>query len=550
MRRTLPNSIEVIGGLRAARWIRESGAGQFDNFGPDAQREQQDRVIERFGLVDTGLEWSVAASGWKDAWRTEAWRAMLASAKAGAFDLLVVGYVSRFLRNLKQSLIAVEDHLLPAGVAVLFADERILSSDPAHWDQFVREAHEAEAYSRKLSKRVHEGYAAKRRRLGVPGGNRAPYGLIREGHPSILRIDEEKAAIVRRAYELAVVGSTDWEVAAQTELAKTHVGEILTNPIYAGRLRTGETAGVVPIVTPALWSAVQTARERRQTRTPGRLVKRNYALRLRCLGCGRFLYGDIGRYRHPAPTCAAFRAALPFLPRTRGRHTDRRVQGHSYPQTWYEDAVGALLGEIGRVDDLTISEVVRLHGAYQPRVDELTLARIGRARDEAGRQLGISRDVLAWQATMARLDAEERLANMPLEDHRLAPDEIVAYLQSLPKLWADLGPEGRQALISSIFARTDVLGFERLEYDLTPDAIELGLDAALPPVFELRSKIGEFGRGERRQATLRHLNVPASLPLEIEVTGTERWVRSFGRVTPGIGTEASGLRHRMARGIL
>ena len=174
MRRTLPNSIEVIGGLRAARWIRESGAGQFDNFGPDAQREQQDRVIERFGLVDTGLEWSVAASGWKDAWRTEAWRAMLASAEAGAFDLLVVGYVSRFLRNLKQSLIAVEDHLLPTGVAVLFADERILSSDPAHWDQFVREAHEAEAYSRKLSKRVKGRLRLEASTARGPGGQSGP----------------------------------------------------------------------------------------------------------------------------------------------------------------------------------------------------------------------------------------------------------------------------------------------------------------------------------------------------------------------------------------
>ena len=77
----------------------------------------------------------------------------------------------------------------------------------------------------------------------------------------------------------------------------------------------------------------------------------------------------------------------------------------------------------------------------------------------------------------------------------------------------------------AIFARLDVLGFQRLEYELTPDAIDLGLDAALPPILELASQIGEFGRGERRQATLRHLNVPANLPLEIEVTGTERWLR-------------------------
>ena len=80
---------------------------------------------------------------------------------------------------------------------------------------------------------------------------------------------------------------------------------------------------------------------------------------------------------------------------------------------------------------------------------------------------------------------------------RLSSGEVVSYLRSLPALWADAGPDGRQALATSIFARTDVMGFERLEYDLTPDAVELGLDAALPAVFELTGTIGEFGRGER-----------------------------------------------------
>ena len=40
------------------------------------------------------------------------------------------------------------------------------------------------------------------------------------------------------------------------------------------------------------------------------------------------------------------------------------------------------------------------------------------------------------------------------------------------------------------------MGFERMEYELTPDAIELGLDVALPAVFELSFTIAEFGRGE------------------------------------------------------
>ena len=525
MNRCLPASLEDLTGLRAARWFRESTAGQYDNFGPDAQREQQDRAIGRYGLIDAGLEWSVASSGWKTAWQTPTWQAMIASAQAGAFDILVVGYVSRFLRNLKQTLIAVEDNLQRAGVAVLFADERLLTSDPDHWDQFTREAHEAEAYSRKLSKRVKEGYGSKRRRLGVPGGNRAPFGIVREGHPSTLHVDEPNAAIVRRAYQLSVAGSTDLEVATQTGLAKTHVAEILTNPIYGGRLRTGEPAGIEPIIEPNLWSQVQTARERRRTRTPGPLVKRGYALRLRCVGCGRNLYGDIGRYRHAAPTCPAFLAAMPFLPRTRGRHTDRRLQGHSYPQPWYEDAVGELLAVVGHVDNQTISEVGRLHDLNQLRADELALARIERARDEAMRQLRSTRDPLAFQVTMTRLDAEERVAREPVGGPRLSASEVGDYLRNLPALWADTGPTGRQAIANALFARTEVLGFERLEYDLTAEALALGLDAALPPVFELRSKIGEFGRGERRQTTLRHLNVPANLPLEIEVTGTERWLR-------------------------
>ncbi len=49
-------------------------------------------------------------------------------------------------------------------------------------------------------------------------------------------------------------------------------------------------------------------------------------------------------------------------------------------------------------------------------------------------------------------------------------------------LWADSGPDARQTIATAIFARTDVLGFERMEYELTSDAIALGLDGALPEV--------------------------------------------------------------------
>ena len=94
-------------------------------------------------------------------------------ARAGRdYDVLLVGYVSRFARNLRTAVNARHD-LHAAGAAILFCDERVLSSDEDEWEAWARETVEAEAYSRRLGKRIREGYAAKYRRLSDPGGHRA-----------------------------------------------------------------------------------------------------------------------------------------------------------------------------------------------------------------------------------------------------------------------------------------------------------------------------------------------------------------------------------------
>ena len=73
MKRTLPHSIDEVSGMRAARWFRESTAGQWDNFGPDAQREQQDRAA----AAKAGGETSTAVSA------TGAGRAAAARCRSG-----------------------------------------------------------------------------------------------------------------------------------------------------------------------------------------------------------------------------------------------------------------------------------------------------------------------------------------------------------------------------------------------------------------------------------------------------------------------------------
>jgi DNA invertase Pin-like site-specific DNA recombinase len=137
--RRLPRSLDDIRGLRVARWIRESTAGQYDRYGPASQREQQDRFIERHGLLDTGLVFQVAHSG-TTVWRSATMTEMLAEARAGAFDLLLAGYSDRWQRNLRRTLELLEDGLHPAGVALVMCDRRILSSDPQDWDELISEA--------------------------------------------------------------------------------------------------------------------------------------------------------------------------------------------------------------------------------------------------------------------------------------------------------------------------------------------------------------------------------------------------------------------------
>src|ERR1035437_2538936 len=124
--------------------------------------------------------------------------AMLAAAGRSELDVLLVGYVSRWQRNLRRALELLEDPLHPAGVAVYFADEEILSSADRHWDQLVDEAKDAERYSRRLSRRIKEGYASKRAKQRDPGGH-PPFGFQRDER-KLLEPVPEQLDTVRKAF--------------------------------------------------------------------------------------------------------------------------------------------------------------------------------------------------------------------------------------------------------------------------------------------------------------------------------------------------------------
>lgn len=487
----LPRSLHDLEGLRAALWIRESTAGQYENFGPDAQARKYADALDRFRLIDSGVRWTVAHSGWKIA-RHPAWAEMLAAA-GDTFDVLVVGYASRFARSLEAHVDA-RRAFHAAGAAVLFVDEGVLTSDEDAWERWAQLTVEAESYSRRLSKRVKEGLAQKRRRLGEPGG-RPPFGFTRDGRPPVLVPIPERIATVRRIFELSAGGFTDQEAAAAVDLPLFTVRGVLTNPIYLGRLRDGTPARVGATIDPGTWNAAAARRAKRASNA-GRPAHpaRAYGLGglLSCMACSAPLMGDTGKYRH-RDTCDAFRDAV------HGSRRPSKGRSASVPADELDAAVSDLLRRFALRAD-RIAAIVAAHRAGDTVTDHVTLARIERERGAALERYRRDRDAAALERAMTALDAQE--AGARVEPSSLSAAEVVAYLRDLPALWAD-APDSRNRIAAALFDRVALLGHAEVTFDLSAAAIALGIADGMPSRLTLS---GGYGRGERARGWTSHLN--------------------------------------------
>ncbi len=104
--------------------------------------------------------------------------------------------------------------------------------------------------------------------------------------------------------------------------------------------------------------------------------------------------------------------------------------------------------------------------------------------------------------------------------------EAVAWLHDLPALWAAADDSGRRLLTEAIFEKVEVLGVQSVTIHPTPEADAHGWSEAfgtLPLLLNAGRAFSTDGRGERRQTSTTDLTVPVRLPLEIALTGVERW---------------------------
>ena len=473
----LPRSLDDIRGLRVARWIRESTAGQYDRFGPASQREQQDRFIERHGLVDAGLVFQVAHSG-TTVWRSPTMTEMLAEARAGAFDLLLAGYSDRWQRNLRRTLELLEDGLHPVGVALVMCDRRILSSDPHDWDELVAEAAGAERYSRRLSERITDGYAAKFDHHDDPGGH-AALGFRRSPErPHTLEVDPATIGTAVGLFERYALGTVSANhLATETGLSADRIRCILKNPLYNGWIRRhrgpGETRRPAawrarPPVSDDLWAQVEDVRRAKTSgggpRHRGRLDL--LAGLLEC-SCGRRIRSD-GRMGnseriaklHTEP-CAAWGAKA-------------RI-----PATTWEAPVLAQLGSL-RLDNAMRAEITAVLSAGERPVT-MDRARLERQMRELALEHAAARlDDAEYLARMARLRGElEIVGSQPVRD--LPARRATEWLDALAETWqkTDLVEE-KSDVIHAVYERIVIEGPRFVSLRLTPAAYRHGLALALP----------------------------------------------------------------------
>ena len=274
---------------------------------------------------------------------------------------------------------------------------------------------------------------------------------------------------------------------------------------YAGRPRTGEPAGIAPVVDRGLFSRVQTARERRRTRMPGgsssAATRSAYGVAAATATCTATWVGIATRPRR----ATRFRPHDPG-PRQVDRSSTTAVSMAGDDRDGYEDAVGSLLTQIGRIDDWAISEVLRLHADYRPRADDLTF---GLDRSIARRRrssIGEDPDLVACTADHGATRCRGGLST--------GCRSMVAALvrpRSLPTCGRSpdgpIGPRGVRQSCRRSSPRSMFLGLRAHGVRAQRRHDRAWPRFRAPTHHELKGKVAEFGRSERACASHTDISV-------------------------------------------
>jgi len=217
-------------------------------------------------------------------------RRLLADINAGAVDQIVVYKIDRLTRSLSD-FAKIVDQLDAAGASFVSVTQsfntatsmgRLTLNMLLSFAQFEREV---------TAERIRDKIAASKKK-GLWMGGTVPFGYQPAGRS--LKIDETEAPIIRHihalhldlgsvravaeraeefGYRTRLRPSTSGTTTGGTPFSRGHIYQILTNPLYAGRIRHRDKVyeGQHPaIIDPATWDALQERLSAEAARARGR----------------------------------------------------------------------------------------------------------------------------------------------------------------------------------------------------------------------------------------------------------------------------------------
>lgn len=179
---------------------------------------------------------------------------MISSAMHGNYQLIITKEVSRFSRNVKDILNIVTE-LHNKGVYIWFLTDDINTEEADYRDKLIEAGKQAEAESRKTSKRVRWGQK-RQMENGVVFGRKEMYGYnIKrdENNKQYFEIIPEEAEIIKRVFLMYASGMGTFQIARKLEQegiktkrykngwSNTVILRMLRNEKYVGDLLTGKT---------------------------------------------------------------------------------------------------------------------------------------------------------------------------------------------------------------------------------------------------------------------------------------------------------------------
>lgn len=460
--------------MRAALYARVSREEQVEGYSIDAQKRAFHDLVESKGweIHREYIEEGKSART-ENVNKRPMFKAAIADALSGEYDVVVVHKLDRFSRNLRITL-DYFDRLAKGNVTFMSINEQMDFTSP--WGRLALTflGAMAQFYSDNLSQETKKGWHERRQQGKYCGA--LPFGAMKSDDKDEIAVPDRQPRQIgtngstltvrnyeglKKAFDLAALGKSDREVAIALNTAgyrttgthgakpfsKDTVKGMVTNRFYEGYIPDGNGGWIKaihePFIEPELFEEVQKAREQRTTnRRNIRSDAKVYSLSglTRCTECGSTLRVFKGRGR-PRLVC------------------NGRIQGKGCGQTSsfvdiYEQQLMAYLKTFHIPDDYQdkiIEEHRKLEAAYKgvdTECQKKTLeSRLQRLKElyEWGHKS--KEEYMADYSTIQR-ELQQLSPEQPRED---VLEGLAEFLRDITIAWNKATQEQRNRLASALF---------------------------------------------------------------------------------------------------